>query len=108
MYAGLLLEQLPRFFRSSVLLALTDLKHITFVRVTRDSHSQETTYEVSDEMDNVLEALCIVLGMSDVEVKAVVIIARMRLIACGLGVWCCRMHGHYIVVFTHFSGERMP
>ena len=58
MYAGLLLEQLPRFFRtSSVLLALTDLKHITFVRVTRDSHSQKTTYEVSDEMDNVLEAL---------------------------------------------------
>ena len=67
-YAESLLEQLDGSFRSKILLALTDLKHIMFVEVTRNSRTRMTTYMISPEMDNVLAALCAVLRMSDNEV----------------------------------------
>ena len=67
-YAAALFEQLGSF-RRNILLALTNLKEITFLRVTRDPGTGVTGYEISDGIRDVLGALCHVLKMEAAEVR---------------------------------------
>ena len=68
MYATALFEQLGSL-RRHVLLALTNLKEITFLRVTQDPDTRMTSYEISDGIGDVLGALCHVLKMEAAEVR---------------------------------------
>lgn len=67
-YGQSIFDQLPGFFRHSILLALTDLKSVTFIRMVRYSGG-ETIYEISPEMTNVLATLCAVKRKSLEEVR---------------------------------------
>jgi len=69
-YAASLLEQLGSL-RRHVLVALTNLKDIVFLRVTQDPDMRTTSYEMSDRIDDVLGALCHVLKMEATEVGKV-------------------------------------
>uniref|UniRef100_A0A7S0RFM9 Protein kinase domain-containing protein n=1 Tax=Chlamydomonas leiostraca TaxID=1034604 RepID=A0A7S0RFM9_9CHLO len=60
-YGVKLLEQLPAVCRSHVLLAVTDLRRIRFLRVTRKPGGDGYGYELSEEMEEVIPALCAVL-----------------------------------------------
>lgn len=66
-YAAALFEQLGSL-RRHILLALTNLKEITFLRVTQDPNTKVNSYEMSKGIDNVLGALCHVLRMEAEEV----------------------------------------
>ena len=68
MYAAVLFEQLGSL-RRHILLALTNLKEITFLRVTKDPNTELTSYEISNGIGDVLGALCHVLKMEAVEVR---------------------------------------
>lgn len=61
-YGVALLSQLPSSIRSSVLVAITNLKTITFLRVERVPGG-EVRYEVSEAVPGVLAALCAVMQM---------------------------------------------
>lgn len=67
MYAASLFEQLGSQ-RRHVLVALTNLKDVTFLRVTQDPNTKITSYEMSNRIDDVLGALCHVLKMEATEV----------------------------------------
>ena len=51
------------------MLALTDLKSITFIRVKRTFPLGDFTYEISEPMNDVLGALCAVKRMNLAEVR---------------------------------------
>ena len=70
MYAASLLEQLGSL-RRHVLVALTNLKDVVFLRVTQDPDTRNTSYEMSDRIDDFLGALCHVLKMEATEVGKV-------------------------------------
>jgi hypothetical protein len=57
--------------RNRVLLAATDLRRIRFLRMTQDPNSdvRSIKYELSEEMEEVIPALCAVLLMSPSEVS---------------------------------------
>lgn len=67
-YGHAIFDQLPGFFRHSILLALTDLKTITVIRMVRHSGG-EAIHEISPKMTNVLAALCAVKRKSLEEVR---------------------------------------
>ena len=69
-YAALLLEQLGSL-RRHVLVALTNSKDVVFLRVTQDPDTRNTSYEMSDRIDDVLGALCHVMKMEATEVGKV-------------------------------------
>ena len=54
------MEQLPPTSRNQLLLAVTDLKHIQFLRMTRQSDGT-FRYALSPESGDVIAALCAVL-----------------------------------------------
>jgi hypothetical protein len=60
--------------RNQVLLAVTDLRRIRFLRMTRDPgpNFHGFKYELSEEMEEVIPALCAVLLMSASEVSTFV------------------------------------
>lgn len=66
-YGVELLRQLPQTYRNSVLLGITDLRRITFLRITRYAED-DFRYERSEETDEVLAALCSVLEMTPQQV----------------------------------------
>jgi hypothetical protein len=70
-YGTKLLDQLPGNLRSRVLLAVTDLRRIRFLRMTRDPgpNFHDFKYELSEEMEEVIPALCAVLLMSPRQVS---------------------------------------
>jgi hypothetical protein len=58
-YGVALLKQLPSSCRSSILVGVTNLQKITFMRVTR--RGGQFHYALSEEMSEVLEAICAVM-----------------------------------------------
>lgn len=54
------------------MLALTDLKSITFIRVKRAFPLGDFTYEISESMNDILGALCAVkrMNLSEVRLKS--------------------------------------
>lgn len=67
-YGMALMEQLPTTSRSRLLLGVTDLKRIQFLRMTRLG-DDGFSYALSPEGDNVLAALCAVLQQEPNEVS---------------------------------------
>ena len=69
-HAASLFEQLGSL-RRHVLVALTNLKDVVFLRVTQDPDTNDTSYETSHRIADVLGAMCHVLKMEATEVSNV-------------------------------------
>lgn len=64
LYGKALFKELPPTSRRFLLLAITDLKSIQFMAMTRD-HGNDFTYELSDVEPNVLGVLCSILAHAE-------------------------------------------
>lgn len=71
-YGVALLNQLPQSCRSSVLLGITDLKKIRFLRVERGAKGQGFSFELSEEISEVLAALCAIMLTPLTQLDAVI------------------------------------
>lgn len=60
-YGVELLKQVPETCRNEILLGTTDLRKIRFLRIIRNPYEHDYRYELSEEMDEVLAALCTVM-----------------------------------------------
>ena len=67
-YGQSLLQQLPDSMRASVLLAITDLRQLQFMRVEREAGNMYS-FSLSEPTDRVLDALCAVLLMAPTDVR---------------------------------------
>lgn len=71
------MEQLPPTSRNQLLLALTDLKHIQFLRMTRQQDGG-FSFALSPESNEVLASLCAVMLLTPEQVRMRWMVANRR------------------------------